>query len=298
MSEIKVKTALLDLTWQEKAKAYFELLKHRLSTFVALSGTFGYYLAVQQVDWLKLILITIAGFAITGAANIINQIYEKDIDCLMKRTQNRPIPSGRISVNEATIFCLILTVGSLFLFLFFFNFRSALVAMLSMILYGFVYTPLKKIGPVAVFVGAFPGAFPPMIGWVAATNQFGWEPGVLFAIQFFWQFPHFWALAWMIDEDYKQAGFRLLPNHGNKTSKTAFIILAYSLFLVPLGWIPYELGITGITSAILATLGGVLILVQVLYLMRETSDAAARKLFFVAIAYLPILQIVFLLDKA
>ncbi|MBO9638092.1 heme o synthase [Siphonobacter aquaeclarae] len=296
MSEVK--TNVWELTWQEKAKAYFELLKHRLSTFVALSGTFGYYLAVDQVEWMHLLLITLAGFGITGAANIINQIYEKDSDLLMKRTRNRPIPSGRLSVTEATVFCLILLAGSLFLFVHFFNFRSAIVALLSVILYGFVYTPLKRSGPIAVFVGAIPGAFPPMIGWVAATNQFGWEPGVLFAIQFFWQFPHFWALAWMIDDDYRQAGIRLLPYNGNKGLKTARAIMLYTVFLVPLGWIPYEMGITGITSAILATLGGVLLLGHTFYLMREISDAAARRLFFVAIAYLPILQIVFLLDKA
>ncbi|OZI06092.1 protoheme IX farnesyltransferase [Siphonobacter sp. BAB-5385] len=296
MSEVK--TSVLELTWQEKAKAYVELLKHRLSSFVALSGAFGYYLAVKEVDWAKLILITIAGFFITAASNIINQIYEKDSDALMKRTRNRPLPSGRLTVREATIYCLLLTVFSLFLFVHFFNFRSAIVAILSVILYGFVYTPLKRSGPIAVFVGAIPGALPPMIGWVAATNQFGWEPGVLFAIQFFWQFPHFWALAWMIDEDYKQAGIQLLPYKGDKGAKTARAIIGYTLFLVPLGWIPYELGITGMTSAIIATIGGLLFLGHAFYLKREISDAAARRLFFVSITYLPILQIVFLLDKA
>ncbi len=296
MSEIK--TSVLDLTWQEKAKAYAELLKHRLSSYVALSGTFGYYLAVKEINWFNLILITIAGFLITGASNIINQIYEKETDYMMKRTRNRPIPSNRLTIKEATIFCLILTVISLFLFVHFFNFRSAIVALLSVVLYGFVYTPLKRSGAIAVFAGAFPGAFPPMIGWVAATNSFGWEPGVLFAIQFFWQFPHFWALAWMIDSDYKQAGIQLLPYNGSKDRKTAKAIIGYTLFLLPLGWIPYELGITGITSAILATIGGLFFLAHGIYLFRVVNDAAARRLFFVSISYLPILQIVFLLDKA
>jgi heme o synthase len=153
------------------------------------------------------------------------------------------------------------------------------------------------VGPIAVFVGAFPGAFPPMIGWVAATNHFGLEPGILFAIQFFWQFPHFWAIAWVLDEDYRRAGFKLLPANGLKDSDTTLQIMIYTLFLLPIGWLPYQLGMTGINSAFVATLFGVLFLAQTFHLMRKCTDQTARQLMFGSFIYLPIVQIAFLLDK-
>jgi heme o synthase len=166
-----------------------------------------------------------------------------------------------------------------------------------MILYGFVYTPLKRKGPIAVLVGAFPGAFPPMIGWVAATNHFGWEPGILFAIQFFWQFPHFWAIAWVLDEDYKKAGFKLLPPRGGKDLNTAIQMMINTLFLLPLGWIPYQMGMTGINSALVAMICGILFLAQTFHLMRKCTDKTALQLMFGSFLYLPIVQIAFLLDK-
>ena len=179
-----------------KVKAYYELLKFRLSFLVAFSGAFGYSLAVERIDWERLILISLAGFLITGSANIVNQVKEIELDKLMKRTAGRPLPTGRLSVKEASIYCLILLLLSSYILFFEFNFKAGVIGVLSFILYGFVYTPLKRVGPISVFVGAIPGAFPPMIGWIAATNHFGLEPGILFAIQFFWQFPHFWAIAW------------------------------------------------------------------------------------------------------
>ncbi|MCY7353308.1 MAG: heme o synthase [Cytophagaceae bacterium] len=284
-------------SWLEKTRAYGELLKFRLSTFVVLSALFGYALAVREVDWLKMLLLTIAGFAITGASNIINQIIEKDWDGLMRRTAGRPLPTGRVSVREAEVLVIVLTLLSVFIFVNFFNNKTALVALLSLVLYGFVYTPLKRVGPISVFVGAFPGAFPPMIGWLAATNQFGWEPGVLFAIQFFWQFPHFWAIAWVADEDYKRAGFKMLPNGGSKGVRTVMTIMIYTLFLLPVGWLPYALGMTGIYSALVATGCGVLFLAQTFHLMRHTSDRAALLMMFGSFVYLPTVQIAFLLDK-
>ena len=252
----------------DKIRVYLELMKLRLAWLVAFSGAFGYSLAIEKVEWKSLTTFLLAAFAITGAANIINQIVEKDLDKLMKRTQNRPLPSERISIQEAIWLAVILFSGASFIFLIEFNLRACALAILSTILYGFVYTPLKRKGPIAVFVGAIPGAFPPMIGWVAATNQFGLEPGILFAIQFFWQFPHFWAIAWVLNEDYKKAGFNLLPSKVGKDRRSAVQMMIYTLFLLPVGWLPYELGITGINSALIAMLFGVLFLGQTFHLMR------------------------------
>jgi protoheme IX farnesyltransferase len=280
-----------------KLKAFFELLKFRLSTLVAFSGAYGYSLATNTIDLGLLTIFCVAAIGITGAANIINQIIEKDLDKLMKRTENRPLPSGRVTVQEAIVWALFLGTSSLLIFTLFFNISTALLAALSLILYGFVYTPLKRVGPIAVFVGAIPGAFPPMIGWVAATNQFGLEPGILFAIQFFWQFPHFWAIAWVLDEDYKRAGFKLLPSEGGKDLNTAIQMMIYTLFLLPFGWLPFKLEMTGINSAFIATIFGVLFLAQTFHLMRKCTDKTALQLMFGSFIYLPIVQIAFLLDK-
>ncbi|TAH14689.1 MAG: protoheme IX farnesyltransferase [Runella slithyformis] len=280
-----------------KARAYFDLLKFRLSATVAFSAVFGYSLGVDKVIWSNLVMMLLASLTITGAANIINQLIEKDLDKLMKRTKDRPLPSGRLTSQEAIGFGLALFVAGILIFTFFFNLRSCALAVLSLILYGFVYTPLKRVGPIAVFVGALPGAFPPMIGWVAATNHFGLEPGILFAIQFFWQFPHFWAIAWVLDEDYGKAGFKLLPAKGEKDINTAFQIIIYTICLLPVSWLPYYLGMTGINSAFVATVFGVLFLIQTFHLMRKCTDKAALQLMFGSFVYLPVVQIAFLLDK-
>jgi protoheme IX farnesyltransferase len=281
----------------ERIGILFELLKFRLAALIAFSGVMGYCLGAREVKGWDLVLFALASIGITGSANIINQILEKDHDKFMKRTASRPLPSGRITVEQAAIWAVFLGVASLAVFVIFFNLSTALISLLSLVLYGFVYTPLKRVGPIAVFVGAFPGAFPPMIGWVAATNQFGLEPGILFAIQFFWQFPHFWAIAWVLDEDYRRAGFKLLPANGLKDLDTTIRIMIYTLFLLPVGWLPYELGMTGINSAFVATVFGVLFLAQTLHLMRTCTDKTARQLMFGSFIYLPIVQIAFLLDK-
>jgi len=282
---------------RERVGVLFELLKFRLASLIAFSGAMGYCLGAKEVETSKLVLFIIASIGITGAANIINQILEKDFDKLMKRTANRPLPSGRITVDMAIVWAVFLGVVSMAIFIFVFNLSTGLISLLSLVLYGFVYTPLKRVGPIAVFVGAFPGAFPPMIGWVAATNHFGLEPGILFAIQFFWQFPHFWAIAWVLDEDYKRAGFKLLPANGLKDLDTTLQIMIYTVFLLPIGWLPYELGMTGINSAFVATVFGVLFLAQTFHLMRKCTDKTARQLMFGSFIYLPIVQIAFLLDK-
>lgn len=279
-----------------KARAYIELLKLKLTLAVVFSGVFGYCLAVDHINWWKIVILAIASISITGAANIINQIIEKDSDKVMKRTAVRPLPMGRLTVREAAVFAFILFGIGCFLFVEFFNVRAAALAVLSLLLYGFVYTPLKRKGQIAVFVGALPGAFPPMIGWIAATNHFGWAPGILFAIQFFWQFPHFWAIGWLAFDEYKKAGIQMMPGDG-KTSETAFRIMLYTLFLIPVGWLPYLLGMTGINSALVAMIGGILFLAQTFHLVKTCTDKAALQMMFGSLLYLPIVQIVYLLDK-
>lgn len=298
-NQMIVSEATAKLTIADKLKAIYELTKFRLSALVTFSAAFGYMLASgQPFGWIRFGLFLLAGFSLTAAANIVNQVKEKELDKLMRRTAGRPLPTARISVQEAWFVMTVFLILAMGIFLFVFNYKASAIAFLSFILYGFVYTPLKRVGPVAVFVGAIPGAFPAMIGWVAATNDFGWEPGILFAIQFFWQFPHFWAIAWVADEDYRRAGFKLLPAKGEKNFDTAVQIMIYTLFLLPLSWIPMKLGMTGINSAIVAMICGILFLAQTFHLMRKQTDKAALQMMFGSFLYLPVVQIAFLLDKA
>lgn len=294
----KVDSSLYRSQVHQKAKAFFEMLKFRLSFTVAFSGSFGYLLGVKQpIDWVDFMLFTISGFMITGASNIFNQIIEKDLDKLMSRTCNRPLPTGRLSVQEAFWFAAIqMALGSYLLFNYL-PILAGILTLLSLVLYAFVYTPLKRVGPIAVFVGAIPGALPPLIGWVAATGELGVEAFTLFSIQFIWQFPHFWAIAWVLDDDYKKAGFKLLPSSGGRDLNTAFQIMTYALFLIPLGVLPAKFGMTGINAALTATVCGVLFLMQTLHLMKECSTKAALRMMFASFIYLPIVQIAFLIDK-
>ncbi|MCP9768811.1 protoheme IX farnesyltransferase [Lacihabitans sp. LS3-19] len=287
----------INISFSEKLRAYFDLTKFRLSITVVFSSCFGFTLASNDVNYFHLFLFGIAAFSITAAANIINQIKEIELDKLMSRTENRPLPSGRLSVSEAIYFGTSLGLFGIGLIAILFNIPAAALSLLSLILYGFVYTPLKRVGPIAVAVGALPGAFPPMIGWVAATGHFGLEPGILFAIQFFWQFPHFWAIAWVLDDDYKKAGFKLLPSKGGKDLNSAIQITIYTLFLLPLCWVPYYLQMTKIDSAVVAMLCGILFLAQTLYLMKERTKKAAMGLMFGSFLYLPIVQIAYLINK-
>jgi protoheme IX farnesyltransferase len=191
-----------EISWKEKVRAYFDLTKFRLSITVVFSGAFGFIIGSNDLEVSRLLVFAVAAFFTTAAANVVNQIIERDLDSLMKRTALRPLPSGRLTAKEAAIFGAVCLFFSQFLLFYFFDVKAALLAWLSFVLYGFVYTPLKRKGPIAVAVGALPGAFPPMIGWVAATGHFGLEPGILFAIQFFWQFPHFLAIAWVLDSNF------------------------------------------------------------------------------------------------
>lgn len=280
-----------------QVKPYIALLKSRLSITVAFSGTFGYILSPGEHSAWGILLISLGGFLLTGAANIVNQLKEIEFDKLMKRTAKRPLPTQTLEPQQAQLYGLIVAAAAMAILLSF-NWKAAAIGLISYLLYGYVYTPLKRVGPISVFVGAFPGAFPPMIGWVAATGHFGWEPGILFAIQFFWQFPHFWAIAWVADADYKKAGFKMLPNEGKKNLKTAFTIMIYTLFLIPLGFLPYLMHMTGITSTIIAVTAGILFLSQTFYLMMKPTDKAARWMMFGSFIYLLVVQIAFLIDKA
>ena len=287
----------LEMSLFDKLKAYYELTKFRLSITVVFSSCFGYCLANGNFGLKRLFIFAVCAFFVTAAANIINQIKEIELDKLMTRTMLRPLPSGRLNTSEAAFFAIVCGTLALSILYFEFNASAALLSLLSLVLYGFVYTPLKRVGPIAVAVGALPGAFPPMIGWVAATGHFGLEPGIMFAIQFFWQFPHFWAIAWVLDEDYSKAGFKLLPSKGGTDLNSAIQITIYTLFLLPLCWVPFYLNMTGINSAVIALLCGVLFLAQTLHLMRNRNKKAALQLMFGSFLYLPIVQIAYLMDK-
>lgn len=281
-----------------KAKAFYELLKFRLSFLVAFSCGFGYLLGSRgDVNWMTLSMLSFGGFLISGGSITINQVIERDYDRLMKRTMGRPLPTNRVSVTEAIVFASLVAAIGLGLILIYANPLTAVLSVVSMILYSFVYTPLKRVGPIAVFVGAIPGALPPLLGWTAATGVISYEALIIFGIQFIWQFPHFWAIAWVGDEDYKKAGFKLLPFGGKKDFRTAVNIMIYTLFLLPLGLLPAYFGITGINSAVVTVICGVLFLSQTFILIRDCSREAALKLMFASFIYLPVVQIAFLLDK-
>jgi heme o synthase len=281
-----------------KAKAYWELLKPRLSFLVAFSCAFGYGLATDgNVNWIVLTMLTFGGFLLSGASVCINQIVERDFDKVMSRTMNRPLPTGRVTVNEATGFSIVCLVVSLSILTVFTNTLTVVLSALSMVLYSFVYTPLKRVGPIAVFVGAIPGALPPLLGWIAATGSISHEAMIIFGIQFIWQFPHFWAIAWVADEDYKRAGFKLLPSGGGKDLNTAIQIMVYTMFLIPLGLLPAKFGITGLNSAIVATVCGIAFFAQTFSLMKTGNQKSALRIMFGSFLYLPIVQIAYLLDK-
>lgn len=274
------------------------MLKFRLTLTVVLSSVFGYLLATEAgVIWSELIMLIVGGFLVVASANGINQIIEKEYDKLMVRTQNRPVAQGRISVYEAAVFCVITGLSGVIILGSFLNETSAWLGLISLISYGFIYTPLKRISPIAVFVGAIPGAIPPMLGWVAVTGTIGPEALCLFLIQFIWQFPHFWSIAWILDDDYKRAGFRMMPMGGGKTKATARLNIWYSLLLIPIGVVPYFLGISGVISAGVAVISAILLTHQSSVLYQTLKIEDAKRLMFYSIAYNPIVFLSFTLDK-
>ena len=281
-----------------KLRALKELWKPRLSVMVAFSSVFGYVLGVSDsVNWRTLILLFIGGFLVSGAAVTINQVMEVEYDRLMDRTKNRPLPSGRVTVNEAWVFAAFSCLTGLLLLWIYTNPLTTLLSIISLLIYSFIYTPLKRVGPVAVFVGAIPGALPPLLGWTAATGGINYMALIIFGIQFIWQFPHFWAIAWVADDDYKKAGFRLLPNGGRKDMETAFQIMIYTLFLLPISLLPARFGLTGINSAFIAVVCGALFLGQTFLLMKDPTKKSALKIMFGSFIYLPVIQVAFILDK-
>ena len=278
-------------------RLFFELIKFRLSFLVTFSAVFGFLLSSNYINYFSLFILIISGFFITGSSIINNQIIEKDSDKLMNRTKNRPLPTNKISSRNALFISLALCITGLILMVLFLNKLTALLSFFSLIIYTFLYTPLKKVGPIAVFVGAIPGALPPLIGWAASTNDISLEALIIFSIQFIWQFPHFWAIAWVSDDDYKRAGFKLLPNNGKKNFSTAVNIMTYTMFLIPLGLLPTIFGITGLISGVVAVVCAILFLIQTLRLIKDYSKTSALRIMFGSFIYLPVVQLAYIFDK-
>ena len=278
---------------------FSELTKFRLSITVVISSIAGYFLAVDTVHYPTLLLLVVGGYAMVGASNVFNQVFEKDLDGLMERTMNRPLPRERIQPNTALFIGVVLTlIGIAALYII--NIKTAFFASISIFLYACLYTPLKQRTSLSVFVGAFPGAIPFMLGWVAATNEFGMEPGVLFMVQFFWQFPHFWAIGWVMHDQYENAGFKMLPS-GKPDQITAFQIVFYTFCTVLISLIPAfqytgKLYLT-LPAACLVGVLGVFFLHAGIQLMYLKTDKAARFLIRASIIYITGIQLIYVLDK-
>ena len=272
------------------------LVKARLTSMVVFSAGIGYVLgAGYNFSWVGLAVLCLGGFLITGASNALNQVLEKDYDSIMKRTANRPLATGRMSVSEAVMAAGFMSLIGITL-LALFNPLTALIGTVSMIIYAFIYTPVKRVSPIAVLIGAIPGALPPMIGWVAATGNLGIEALALFGIQFLWQFPHFWAIAWVGNEDYTKAGYKLLPSKGGKDKQTALQCLIYTLFMLPMGVSLFWLGVTGWISAVIVTGAGLMFTYYAWKLYKECTDKAALHLMFSSFVYLPVTLIALMMD--
>lgn len=286
-------------TTQQTLADLSQLTKFRLSVSVVISSVAGYFLATDKVDYVTLLLLVVGGYCTVGASNVFNQVFEKDLDKLMIRTQKRPLPDQRMHSKSALVIGVILTLLGV-LALYSINSKTAFFASISIFLYVFIYTPLKRKTPLSVFVGAFPGAIPFMLGWVAATNKFGIEPGVLFMLQFFWQFPHFWAIGWLMHDQYQAAGFKMLPS-GARDQNTAFQIVFYTLWTVVISLIP-AFQYTGLlyltqTAVILVFLLGAMFIYYAMKLMISKTDHAARMLIRASIIYITGIQLIYVMDK-
>jgi protoheme IX farnesyltransferase len=276
-----------------------EITKMRLSLSVVFSSIAGYLLGADVVDFYTILLLAFGGYFMVGASNAFNQIIEKDLDALMERTKNRPIPAGRISVKSAFILASLFTIFGIVI-LYIINPQTAMFGAISIFLYTSAYTPLKTKTPLAVFVGAIPGAIPFMLGWVAATNDFGIEPGTLFMLQFFWQFPHFWAIGWFLHEDYKKAGFNMLPT-GKPDKATAVQTIMYTVWTILVSVIPV-FGFTGalkltVVGAVVVFLIGLIMLYYAIQLFKKRTVLSARQLMLASVIYITLVQIVYVADK-
>ncbi|WP_109302725.1 heme o synthase [Aquimarina sp. AU474] len=289
----------VDTTKISVVQDFKEITKMRLALSVVFSSVAGYLLGVETVSWSTLLLLAVGGYFMVGASNAFNQVIERDLDKLMSRTKNRPVPSGRMSVNTALAIATVFTISGIIV-LYIINPQTAMFGAISIFIYVSLYTPLKTKTPLSVFVGAIPGAIPFMLGWVAATNDFGIEPGTLFMVQFFWQFPHFWAIGWFLYEDYKKGGFFMLPT-GKRDQGTAVQVIIYTLWTVVTSVVPV-FGVTG--KLYLTPVSGVIILILGLILLRSAirlykiRDAkAAKQLMLMSVLYITLLQIIYVADK-
>lgn len=281
-----------------KVKDYFQLIKFTLSFMVVFSSVVCYLLAPNiHFNFISVVILFIAGMLITGSANAINQAVEKDTDAVMKRTAGRPVASGRMSANEAFTFAGITGFIGVIIMWQWFNFSSAMIGLFSLFLYAFIYTPLKKVNSVSVLVGAFPGALPCLIGWVAGTDNFSVGGWILFGIQFLWQFPHFWAIAWVAHKDYAKAGFKLLPSTKGPTKFTAAQTVMYSVLMIPAGMLPYYYNISGVTSMWIVLACNLWMVFVSVLLFIKMDVAAARRVMFSSYFYLMIVLLSLLFDK-
>ena len=276
------------------------LFKVRLGFFVVMSAILGWFMAVESLDLKSFLLLTIGGYLLTGASNGLNQVIEKRVDGLMERTAERPLPAGRMEPWQAILYSVlagIIGLGCLFTL----NPLSGWLGVAALVSYAFIYTPLKSRSTLSVFVGAFPGALPPMIGYVAAAGDFGIEPGTLFAVQFMWQFPHFWAIAWLAHDDYQKAGYHMLPFRAGRTKESAWQILMYTAFCIPASLLPWALPtgspMVGNIALSVAILCGIGFMIPAVKLYRTLDRKHARQLMFASFAYLPVVQIAYVLDK-
>ena len=275
------------------------ITKMGLSLSVVFSCISGYLLAAEDINISIILLLALGGYCMVGASNVFNQIIERELDGLMQRTKSRPIPMKKISIVNSFIIAVLLTLAGLTI-LYSINERTAMFAAVSIFIYTSVYTPLKQITPLSVFAGAIPGAIPFMLGWVACTGEFGIEPGVLFMIQFFWQFPHFWSIAWFLDDDYKKAGFKMLPT-GKKDKGTALQIIAYITWTILICIAPaiFNTGRLNISNyaAVLIVIIGMFFLYYGFRLFKNQSSKEARKLMLFSILFLTSIQLIYVIDK-
>lgn len=288
--------AVLSLITQ-KASYFIQLAKLRLSTLVVFSAVMAFLFEGLDVNWWSVIILSLGGSLVTASANAINQILEKDTDKLMSRTFHRPLPSGALSTLEATLFAGITGVAGIALLGYYFNPLSGLLGALSLLIYGFIYTPFKKVSSAAVFIGAIPGAMPLLIGSTAAAGQITLAGMFLFSVQFLWQMPHFWSIAWLLDEDYKRGGFHLLPGNSGKSRDAALQVIPYLLMLLAIIPLAYSTGIIGIHAMLIALLAGMYYLYFGLQLCIDLKDSSAKKLMFASFSYIPVVFIAFVVDK-
>ena len=282
----------------EKLKDYMLLVKFNLSFMVVFSAVISYLLAplVKVYDWKAIMLLSVGGMLVTGSANALNQAMEKQTDSMMKRTAGRPVASGRMTQGEAISFAVVCGLAGTML-LWHFNFLTALLSVFSLFFYAFIYTPLKTVSSVSVLAGAIPGAMPCLIGWAAGNDSLSAGGWILFALQFFWQFPHFWAIAWIAHRDYTAAGFKLLPSGEGQTKYSAIQAVIYSLLLLPVGILPYFNGMSGLISLVVVLVANLFMVAQCVRLYRDMTVQAARRVMFSSYIYLPVVLLALLLDK-